>query len=1110
MMTLPFLSLGKLIVSSHQKSQRIAISSSVLAEVKSPNQNYKPDSVLQNFQLNKDENVLQFSYIHLFQAAEQSSNSNGTTKDSADAKKVKAPFRRLVCLTQDENGDVKKVVLNNKKSEADDTKDLSNTSSPTISLFEEKTNSNIAAVKRNCLYSDSGGGHILVTTGAIYLLRLTESPVDYFLGCAMQGQTKLCDILARSFCLEKTALLELAGDMRLYQGDVASAVSLYRQAGTKHVKTALKLAASGHTTELLTFLQAVFTSQNTEVSSGDRIHLSNLSLMAQFQQLCGSSVSRYYLEEKILQFLKTNKWYDLGLAVVQCLECGLLRLLSVLSRYLGVEGELGSVLGRQDLASLSSSLPGDSRPDLINLTLLPHLLASTVDQPGPALSLLTFLTSQLASLTSSQLSSVLHNTCPARPDLQILLAGDSGPVRQAVVELFLLAALHLLRKKQEGGERVDRSLVRRISPPGVPGPSGGGETSSSMRRTSLACGHSHALYRTASSLLSWGGGGEGRLGRGRLTVPTGGPGEVPVLRKVSVISVHCGKQHSLAVTDCGLYTWGCNKYGQLGLGLGPGLLVSSTTPRHLDLEVVQVSAGQYHSVGLDRQGRVHCWGWNVHGQVGCGGIEDVFSPRQVPGLAGHTVVQVAAGYAHTVVLTGSGLVLAWGCGLFGQLGGGNTSKQARPVLVPLPGPVTLLTAGYFHSLALTQSGQVMVWGANPQILRLEAQQRKKEKLLQKQLEEARRQEMPEGELTGESCLESLHPQDAGSSSETHLVPSQLDLTSLAGEKISGLTAGSQHSLILTQRGKLYSWGRNLEGQLGLGNRTSLKVPTVVSALAEETVVEVAAGADFTLAVTQAGTVFGWGSNAGGQLGRPPLEPGADQQDNSRLVVMKTTKRIIRLQHGLQNSCDQPRPVQGIPRTGVYSDTLSQPGQVSPAQFYRDNQLARKFPGLEPVFSTKLLQRMTHITMEEFKSVVDQDKIIRQCLLTNNLQAAAKLSFLAGKHNQAFDMTIQVITATDSTLALSYLNVCVSQALMRCSSGVEESLLEALVYYCSCPEISRDEKCQIFLRLVSCWQDNNFSHAKLETFLLNFQDQNLVNIIILALFCPQEDSDTDQG
>ena len=303
----------------------------------------------------------------------------------------------------------------------------------------------------------------------------------------------------------------------------------------------------------------------------------------------------------------------------------------------------------------------------------------------------------------------------------------------------------------------------------------------------------------------------------------------------------------------------------------------------------------------------------------------------------------------------------------------------------------------------------MVWGANPQILRLEAQQRKKEKLLQKQLEEKRRQEEAESESleTGESCLESLDPQDTNTSSESHLTPSPVNLSNLAGERIAAVTAGSQHSLILSQSGKLFGWGRNLEGQLGLGNRTSVKVPTLISALAEETVVEVGAGADFTLAVTVSGTVFGWGSNTGGQLGRPPLEPGTDQQDNSRLVVMKTTKRIIRLQHGLQNSCDQPRPVQGIPRTGVYSDShLGQSDTISSAMIQQDN-LHHKLPSLEPVFSTKLLQKMVHVTIEEFHQILDHDTMTRHCLVLNNFQAAAKLSFLGGKYNQAFDMNLQV-------------------------------------------------------------------------------------------------------
>ena len=37
------------------------------------------------------------------------------------------------------------------------------------------------------------------------------------------------------------------------------------------------------------------------------------------------------------------------------------------------------------------------------------------------------------------------------------------------------------------------------------------------------------------------------------------------------------------------------------------------------------------------------------------------------------------------------------------------------------------------------------------------------------------------------------------------------------------------------------------------------------------------GSDFTVAVSDSGSIFGWGSNSQGQLGRPPLENSGDQQ-----------------------------------------------------------------------------------------------------------------------------------------------------------------------------------------------------------------------------------------
>ena len=926
------------------------------------------------------------------------------------------------------------------------TKDISKQlSSSQKSVFEQKTVNSLDAIKtKYSAMMGAGSGYVIVTDRNVYIMRMTQDPIDMFLSSVMQNSMRESEVMARCFGLEKAALVELAGDIRLYQGDISSAVSLYRQAGTKHVKTALKLAASGNVAELLSFLQAVFSSQNIEISAGDRVHLSNLSLMCQFHQLCSSSLlSKYYFEEKLFFFLKTNRWYDSGLAVRQCVEAGAWKLVTGLTQHLGLEAEVGAGLVLYNIEEIIKTASQETRQEIIGLLLLPHLLPSLLDSPGAGQTLAGLLTSCASDLSGSQLNTLLHNTCPARRDLQPLFvisgraeAEAQGEelrlFRRRVVELFLTLCLILVKRKQDHGSQnlFEKSLVRLIadSDSDQDSDDGGSEVSD----VQLSCGYNHSLYKCPSGeLVSWGAAGEARLGQGRLTSPTASPGLIHLFRslELTVTAVTAGKQHSLALTGAGLYAWGCNKYGQLGLGLAPSSLSSCASPRHVPglqgVRVTHVSSGQFHAACLDSEGRVYTWGWGVHGQLGHGGVEDGLSPRVVTTLRRHRVVGVSCGYAHTVALTSKGHVFTWGCGLFGQLGTGDTDKHVRPVRVRMEavgsGRVTRVTAGYFHNIAIMDTGEVVTWGANPQILRLEAQQRKKEKLLQKQLEESRRQAEACAEageaVVGdqERLMMSLHPQDSNTTStDLHLSPSVLD-TSMIGERIVSVAAGSQHTALLTVTGKLFTYGRNLEGQLGLGNRQSVKVPAQVTALGENRVTLLGAGADFTVAVTDSGTVFAWGSNAGGQLGRAPLEdPGSGAgpgSDNSRVLVMKTTKRIIRLQHGLQNSCDVPRPVQGLTKMrddGIYAengDTVHAP--VAAGKFYSKFSLHKYFPSVEPVFSSRSLLQFLHLTLELFHPVLDNEEMLRQCLVMENPLAAAKISLLCGKHLQAFDLAIQV-------------------------------------------------------------------------------------------------------
>jgi alpha-tubulin suppressor-like RCC1 family protein len=73
-------------------------------------------------------------------------------------------------------------------------------------------------------------------------------------------------------------------------------------------------------------------------------------------------------------------------------------------------------------------------------------------------------------------------------------------------------------------------------------------------------------------------------------------------------------------------------------------------------------------------------------------------------LVNDSVVKVAAGSRHTLLLCASGKAFACGWGPFGQLGTGGfaSARTPQPVAVPAGSRVVDLAAGWWHSLFLTQ------------------------------------------------------------------------------------------------------------------------------------------------------------------------------------------------------------------------------------------------------------------------------------------------------------------------------------------------------------------------------------------------------------------------
>lgn len=92
---------------------------------------------------------------------------------------------------------------------------------------------------------------------------------------------------------------------------------------------------------------------------------------------------------------------------------------------------------------------------------------------------------------------------------------------------------------------------------------------------------------------------------------------------------------------------------------------------------------------------------------------------------------------------------------------------------------------------------------------------------------------------------------------------------LAGRTLTMVECGAFHCIALADDGTLYSWGDNRHGQLGDGtytNRSTAVAVDMSGVLAGKTVVSVSAGSFYSMALTDDGLLFSWGSNNAGVLG----------------------------------------------------------------------------------------------------------------------------------------------------------------------------------------------------------------------------------------------------
>jgi alpha-tubulin suppressor-like RCC1 family protein len=342
--------------------------------------------------------------------------------------------------------------------------------------------------------------------------------------------------------------------------------------------------------------------------------------------------------------------------------------------------------------------------------------------------------------------------------------------------------------------------------------------------------------RSSVTVQAWGSNDAGQLGHGT----TGGfsttPVKVHLPAGTTVTSLRGGCEHSLALTSTGaVLAWGAGRDGQLG----DGSKANKNTPVKVKLPAgttaTAVRAGCEHSLALTATGHVLAWGFNALGELGTGGTTASLVPVRPKLPKGTKVKAISAGCDHSLALTTTGQVYAWGFNQNGQVGNGSNTDQHTPVRVHLPQGVTatLIAAGCNHSFALSSSGQLYGWGRND-----------------------------EGQLGDSTRMDRNVPVPI-----TIILRRLVHLREAAAPKLIAVFAGCNHTLALWANGTLLSWGDNGAGQLGDGSIGGFSdVPISVQYPSGDIIKGISAGCMHSMALTSTGQVLTWGDNSFGQLG----------------------------------------------------------------------------------------------------------------------------------------------------------------------------------------------------------------------------------------------------
>lgn len=353
-----------------------------------------------------------------------------------------------------------------------------------------------------------------------------------------------------------------------------------------------------------------------------------------------------------------------------------------------------------------------------------------------------------------------------------------------------------------------------------------------------------------------------------------------------------GSYRTCAIMSGAVYCWGRNARGQLGNGqyTGTNLESPSSVDSNIPVKVkrdtgvlagktvVDVFSAQFHNCAL-AEGKVYCWGHGAYGQLGQGNTSDSAVPVEVGGSLAGKVVTAIGGTGDTSCAIAEAKIYCWGRNVFGTVGVATaTAVYTTPQLVAtgtgnnLPSTynaTALVTNGSrSYNMCAIADDQAWCWGHNGR-----------------------------GSVGDNTTTERRQPtkvyQEAG-------ILLGKKIVAISQDGFAYPTSGDSYPHVCAvatemddSNGKVYCWGDNTNGQLGIntyGASTYKIKPIAVrtnvgDALYNKVVTDISVGLNHSCALAD-GNVYCWGLNSSGQIG--------DNTTSRRLLPVAVAK----LQNGL--------------------------------------------------------------------------------------------------------------------------------------------------------------------------------------------------------------------